>query len=89
MSTTTFDTLTYSKKLQELGFTREQSEGVAQLQREIIDERLATKHDLRELETRIDIKLAELKNDLLKWMVGGFIAQTALLVAVLAFMRPW
>ena len=29
MTTTTFDTLTYSKKLQELGFPREQAEGLA------------------------------------------------------------
>jgi len=80
MTSTTFDTLEYAKKLQGLGFTREQSEGFAQIQREIIEDRLVTKDHL-------DIRLAELKNDLLRWMVGGFIAQSALIIAVLALMR--
>jgi hypothetical protein len=80
MTSTTFDTLEYAKKLQGLGFTREQSEGFAQIQREIIEDRLVTKDHL-------DIRLAELKNDLLRWMVGGFITQSALIIAVLALMR--
>jgi len=46
MTTTTFDTLGYSKKLLELGFTREQAEGFAEIQRDIIEDRLATKADL-------------------------------------------
>jgi uncharacterized membrane protein YukC len=41
---------------------------------------LATKKDL-------EIGLAKTKHDILRWTVGGFIAQTALLVAVLAFLR--
>ena len=86
MSTTMFDTLSCSRKLQELGFTREQADGFAQLQKEIIDDKLATKQDLRELEVRLDIKLAELKNDLLRWMVGGFIAQSALIIALVAIL---
>ena len=61
MTTATFDTLTYSKKLQELGFTREQAEGFAQLQRELVDERLVTKDyldvRLRDLEYRLTIRL--------------------------------
>ena len=80
MTSTTFDTLEYAKKLQGLGFTREQSEGFAQIQREIIEDRLVTKDHL-------DIRLAELKNDLLRWLVGGFITQSALIIAVLALMR--
>jgi len=34
---------------------------------------------------RVEIQASE--NRLLRWMVGGFIAQTALLVAILAFLR--
>lgn len=41
---------------------------------------LATKNDL-------EIGLAKTKNDILRWMVGGFIAQTALLVAIIAFLK--
>jgi hypothetical protein len=41
---------------------------------------MATKAELR-------AEIASVKHDLLRWMVGGFLAQTALLVAVLAFLR--
>ena len=91
MSSATFDSLTYSKRLQELGFPREQAEGFAQLQREILDDRLVTKDHLdmrlRELETRQNIRLAELKNDLPRWIMGIAVAQTALIVALLALLK--
>ena len=52
---------------------------------------LATKADLilvkKELETKLEIGLAKTKVDILRWMMGGFLAQTALLVAILAFLR--
>jgi hypothetical protein len=39
--------------------------------------------------TRAELRaeMAQTKHDILRWMVGGFIAQTALLVAVLAFLK--
>lgn len=82
MTSTTFDTLGYAKKLQELGFTREQSEGFAQLQREIIDDRVATKQDikdirqeLKELEYRLTIRLGT--------MMAACVAVVAALVKLL------
>ena len=57
MTTTTFDTLAYSKRLQELGFTREQSEGFAELHKSLITEGLATRQDLKDLEYRLTIRL--------------------------------
>ncbi len=42
----TFDTLTYAKKLEEAGFTSQQAEVQAYALGDIIDERLATKHDI-------------------------------------------
>ena len=71
MSTTIFDTLSYAKKLQELGFTKEQAEGFAHLQRELIDDKLATKSDLKELEYSLTIRL------------GGMMAASIALVAAL------
>ncbi len=43
--------------------------------------------DMRNLVTRQDLQvaLAEAKADLIKWLVGGFIAQTALTLSVLAY----
>ena len=60
---TTFDTLTYSKKLREAGFSERQAEAL----RAVVDENLATKHDIellrrdmREIENRITIRLGSL-----------------------------
>jgi hypothetical protein len=41
---------------------------------------LATKKDL-------EIGLANTKHDILKWMIGGFLAQSALLSAVISFLK--
>ena len=57
MPTTAFDTLKYSKRLQELGFSREQAEGFAEIQQEILESNLASKQDLKELEYRLTIRL--------------------------------
>jgi hypothetical protein len=75
MSATTFDTLSFARKLQDLGFTREQAEGFAQLQRELVDERLVTRDyldmRLKDLEYRLTIRL------------GGMMAASVALVAAL------
>ena len=39
----------------------------------------------RELATKTDLQAV--KVDILRWMVGGFIAQTALLIAILAILK--
>lgn len=74
MTATTFDTLQYAKRLQELGFNREQAEGFAELQKTIVSEGVATKADLQAL-----------KFELLKWMFGIAAGQIALIVALFAF----
>lgn len=60
MTTLLFDTLAYSKKLKEAGFTAQQAEALAETQAELIDEQLATKRDLRELEERLTYRLEQL-----------------------------
>jgi len=52
-----FGTLAYAKKLKAAGFTEEQAEIQAEALAELIDERLATKQDLKELEYRLVIRL--------------------------------
>ena len=53
---------------------------------------LATKADLQEVRTDLIERIAATENRLIRWMVGGFIVQATLLVAVLgiaamAFLR--
>lgn len=54
-----FDTLAYAKKLKSAGFTDEQAEIQAEALAEIIDEKLATKQDVRDL--RRDMKEMEMR----------------------------
>jgi len=73
--TATFDTLAYAKKLKAAGFTDEQAEIQAEALSEIIEERLATKQDLNELELR-------LKHDL-TLRLGGMLVAGIAIVATL------
>lgn len=88
MTTITFDTLAYSNKLQKGGVPREQAEAMAQANADafkamIATQQLATKQDIEEV--RLEIR--DVKHDILKWMVTAMIAQTALLVGIIAFLK--
>ena len=50
------DTLAYARLLREAGFSERQAEGQAQALAAAMTESLATKQDLRELETRLDAR---------------------------------
>ena len=62
--TIAFDTHAYVKKLKAVGFTEEQAETLASTQAELIDERLATKHGLKELETALRRDMKEMETNL-------------------------
>lgn len=81
MTATTFDTLEFSKALQNAGMSQEQADAMAQAQKQAFEHMIAT----RELATKTD--LLETKYDILKWMFALFVAQTALLIAVLAYVK--
>ncbi len=56
MASIVFNTLEYAKRLENAGFTRQQAETQANIMTEIVDEKMATKSDLRELEYRLTIR---------------------------------
>ena len=69
MTTITFDTHKYVRKLQEAGFDEKQAEGLTEAMRSALDEsELVTRKDLQ-------IELAPIKSDLLlvKWMIGALL----------------
>lgn len=53
-----FDTLKYSRILEAVGVSRDQAEAHIKIIAEIVEDDLATKQDLRELEYRLIIKLS-------------------------------
>ena len=49
---------------------------------------LATKIDLDEVRSELKLEIAGVRSDLLKYMIGLFLAQAGFLVAVLRFYSP-
>jgi len=77
MSTITFDTLKFVETLKKSGFDDEKAKGIAVAYQEASsDQQLVTKDHL-------EIKLAEMKYDLLKWIIGLALGQVAILVGIL------
>jgi hypothetical protein len=70
MTTITFDTLKYTKRLRAAGFSEEQAEAFAEAQKDTLesamDTTLATKVDIQLV--RDDLRDIQLEMKLLKWM---------------------
>jgi len=68
MTALAFDTLAYARRMEAVGFSREQAEALAEEQAKLIDDRLATKLDLEALRlaTKSDLEALRLatKTDL-------------------------
>ncbi|MBF0542765.1 MAG: hypothetical protein HQK91_15130 [Nitrospirae bacterium] len=64
MTTLTFDTLAYAKKLKSVGFTEAQADAQAETIISLITEQLTTKTDLKELDDSLTYKLKELEDKL-------------------------
>ena len=80
MSTITFDTLKFTKTLERAGVPAAQAEAIAEAFKDASGEaEVATKRDVE----RIEGKLAEMKFDLLKWIVGLALAQFGVLIGIL------
>ncbi len=80
MSTITFDTLKFTKTLEKAGVPAAQAEAIAEAFKDASGEaEVATKRDIEKLEG----KIAEMKFDLLKWIVGLALAQFGILIGIL------
>lgn len=82
MTATTFDSLGYFEKLKEAGFTEEQARVQANAMREIIEERLATKADLTQLEERLTSEMQKLELRM-TLKLGAMLAASVAVVATL------
>ena len=97
MTTLTFDSLDYFEKLKDAGFTEKQAKvqaSVLQTALNMHDEtsrkELATRGDIQDVRNEIqDVRneLKDTKHEILKWMIATMVAQTALIVAVMAFLK--
>ncbi|MDO9227837.1 MAG: DUF1640 domain-containing protein [Pseudomonadota bacterium] len=80
MSAVTFDTHAYVKKLRAVGFSEEQAEVQAETLSSLINDQLATKQDLRELEERLMYRLT-------LRMGGMVIASVSIVATVVKIMQ--
>jgi hypothetical protein len=82
MTTITFDTLAYSKKLRDAGFSEQQAEAQALALASVLKETsgdIATKQDVERLSDKVEARFK-----LLQWMLGFNLAlSTAVLWAVI------
>lgn len=95
MTAITFDTHEFFKELKGVGFSEQQAEVITRLQKSAIKETLeqakndyhldeiATKRDLRESEMKLELKMAETKAELIRWVVGVGLLQTTLIVGLM------
>ncbi len=81
-SAITFDTHAYVKKLTGAGFSEEQAKVQAETLVALIEDRMATKQDLKELEIKIERDLKELEMRLLI-RLGSLLAVAIAAVATL------
>lgn len=98
MTAVMFDSLGYFQKLKAAGVPEEQAQVQADafreftaLQEENARKELATKMDIVQAEMSIKTELIERiensKHEVLKWTITTVVAQTALIVAVIAFLK--
>lgn len=89
MAVTSFDTLAYAKKLREAGFTEQQAEIQAEALRVVVDETLATKHDIELLQRDLQAVGKDLRHELKEteariiFRLGGLIVVGISILAIL------
>jgi hypothetical protein len=96
MTTLTFDTHDFVKKLKGVGFSEEQAEVITELQKTTVAntmekarhdydlDNLATKRDLKELELKLQSELDKTKAELIRWVVGVVIGVALLQTTIIA-----
>jgi hypothetical protein len=84
------DALGLAEDLEQAGFPHDQPHGLARALRDRTAEDLAAKSDLRELELRLEARLAQIEQKIadaptamIKWFAGVMIAQAAAIVALI------
>ena len=87
-----FDTHAFVKRLTAVGMPEAQAEVLADEQARVIDERLATKDDLKQTELRLEAKITAMgeavKAEIVRWMFGTIGFQTLIILgAVVALAR--
>ena len=71
---------------QEKIFDPEKADAFARALNDELSDQLATKPDLVELDNRMEIRMIQMENRLIKWMIGLVLAATAINLTVTGFL---
>lgn len=97
-----FDTLKFVERLEAGGFTHTQAKAAAEAFADAVDQELATKRDLEEVETRLESRIdrtesrleakietsaANLKVEILRWLVVTQVALAGFIFAAIKFVK--
>ncbi len=77
-----FDTHAFVKKLQGAGFTPQQAEAQVEVLVAVVEDNLASKKDLKEMESRLVLKMELMRRDTIIWLGGIVLAGFALAAAI-------
>ncbi len=91
-----FDTLAYAKKLEARGVENKHAEAHAEVLAEVLEAGFPNKqdsdvaftnlsHDINNLRNEMNVKFAEVKSEVIKWVFGISFVQAALIISVLKF----
>ena len=87
MQTLVIDTNGIVKKLEQRGFSRTQAEGITEALKELDTSGLTTKADLKEAVQALELTVARTTTTIITWMFGALLAQGALVVALIEFLK--
>ena len=85
MSAVTFDTLKYVETLKIAGVPESQAKAQSEALKEVLNTEVATKHDLTEMELRVEAKLESMKYEIIKWNTGTLLAASGIFAAIVKF----
>jgi hypothetical protein len=86
-ATIALDTYKIISRLQQKGFTKEQAEALVSAAEEIDLSAFATKEDIKDLRSYLDQALANQTISMMKWMTGMLLAQGALIVTLIQYLK--
>ncbi|MEI8055489.1 MAG: hypothetical protein WCH10_05790 [bacterium] len=81
-----FDTLKYANRLKAVGVPEKQAEVQAEIMAETINNNLATKRDIKELELKIDLKIESSKDTTIRWLGSMIAIGVTTTITVLGFL---
>lgn len=89
-----FDTLQYVKKMKSAGMDEKLAEAQAEALADIIElasqrdeSHLSTSHDVMTAKSELELKIAELRAEIIKWMIGISTANAAFIISVVKYLH--